>query len=106
MSSRTLQALYIVDCGKCLDGFVRVISIADRRTGKTIAATEAPTVYDELVKLCAAVEVAEARANLAVRERDDAQREVARLKNAVAELQDALVDKAEAVQLADESEAA
>lgn len=94
MSNRTLQALYIVQ-RSIATGDVSVIQVRQHGARKTtdliVIGEDAPGVYDELLKLTSAIEVADARANLAVSERDRARAECERLNKAVAELQDECV---------------
>jgi len=85
MSNRTLQALYVVE----REGH-RVVRIFTRTPVQRliVAGPDAPRVYDELLKLTSAIEVADARANLAVSERDRVHADNERLNRAVADLQD------------------
>jgi hypothetical protein len=96
-SNRTFCALYVVDRVISVGGVETIAGIGDRHPKRQdarvriVAGEYAPAVYVELNKLCCAIEVAEARMNLALRERDDARAEVERMHKVNAEMQDALV---------------
>jgi hypothetical protein len=91
MSNRTFKALYEIRGGK----------VFGRTTG-FVHADENTVGHSELRKLCAAVEVAEARMNLALSERDAAQAEVARLTVAIENMQHEAVSDAPTVNKPDE----